>query len=93
LSAALAAGSALADRPDRAGNGKGKKHEDRVEQRSGSSASRFTDQHRRLIAEYYGGQQAQPGRKCPPASALIVICLPPGCGRKALPVSSPYRRD
>ena len=83
LSAALAAGSALADRPDWAGNGKGKKHEDRVEQRGGSSTSRFTDQHRRLIAEYYGGQQAQPGRKCPPGLAKKNNgCMPPGQAKK-----------
>ncbi len=83
LSAALAAGSALADRPDWAGNGKGKKHEDRVEQRGGSSTSRFTDQHRRLIAEYYGGQQAQSGRKCPPGLAKKNNgCMPPGQAKK-----------
>jgi|LAHQ01.1.fsa_nt_gb Ni/Co efflux regulator RcnB len=85
LSAALAAGSALADRPEWAGNGKGKgkKHEDRVEQRGGATASRFTDQHRRLIAEYYGGQQAQPRRKCPPGLAKKNNgCLPPGQAKK-----------
>lgn len=90
LSAALAAGSALADRPDWAGNGKGKKHEDRVEQRGGSSTSRFTDQHRRLIAEYYGGQQAQPGRKCPPGLAKKNNgCLPPGQAKKRYSVGQP----
>ncbi|MBZ0127120.1 MAG: RcnB family protein [Rhodocyclaceae bacterium] len=85
LSAALAAGPALADKPEWAGNGKGKgkKHEDRVEQRGGTSASRFTEQHRRLIAEYYGGQQAQPGRKCPPGLAKKNNgCLPPGQAKK-----------
>lgn len=84
LSAALAAGPALADKPEWAGNGKnkGKKHEDRQEQRGSSSASRFTDQHRRLIAEYYGGQ-AQPGRKCPPGLAKKNNgCMPPGQAKK-----------
>lgn len=84
LSAALAAGSALADRPEWAGNGKGKgkKHEDRVEQRGGATASRFTDQHRSLIAAYYGGQ-AQPGRNCPPGLAKKNNgCLPPGQAKK-----------
>lgn len=84
LSAALAAGSALAAKPDWAGNGKNKnkQHEDRQEQRGSPSASRFTDQHRRLIAEYYGGQ-AQPGRKCPPGLAKKNNgCLPPGQAKK-----------
>jgi Ni/Co efflux regulator RcnB len=83
LSAALAAGSALADKPDWAGNGKnkGKKHEERQEQR-GSPVYRFTDQHRRLIAEYYAGQ-AQPGRKCPPGLAKKNNgCMPPGQAKK-----------
>lgn len=85
LSAALAAGPALADKPDWAGNGKnkGKKHEERQEQRGGSSSAfRFTDQHRRLIADYYGGQ-AQPGRKCPPGLAKKNNgCMPPGQAKK-----------
>jgi Ni/Co efflux regulator RcnB len=85
LSAALAAGPALADKPEWAGNGKGKgkKHEERVEQHGSATASRFTEQHRRLIAEYYGGQQAQPGRKCPPGLAKKNNgCLPPGQAKK-----------
>lgn len=85
LSAAFAAGPALADKPEWAGNGKGKgkKHEERVEQHGSATASRFTEQHRRLIAEYYGGQQAQPGRKCPPGLAKKNNgCLPPGQAKK-----------
>lgn len=82
LSAVLAAGSAFADKPSWAGNGKGKKQDDRVEQRGGQSSTRFGDQHRRIIAEYYGGQM-QPGRKCPPGLAKKNNgCMPPGQARK-----------
>jgi Ni/Co efflux regulator RcnB len=82
LSAVLAAGSAFADKPSWAGNGKGKKQDDRVEQRGGQSSTRFGDQHRRIIAEYYGGQM-QPGRKCPPGLAKKNNgCMPPGQAKK-----------
>ena len=82
LSAVLAAGAAFADKPSWAGNGKGKKQDDRVEQRGGQSSSRFGDQHRRIIAEYYGGQM-QPGRKCPPGLAKKNNgCMPPGQAKK-----------
>ena len=82
LSAVLAAGSAFADKPSWAGNGKGKKQDDRVEQRGGQSSSRFGDQHRRIIAEYYGGQM-QPVRKCPPGLAKKNNgCMPPGQAKK-----------
>ncbi|MBI4988144.1 MAG: RcnB family protein [Rhodocyclales bacterium] len=84
LSALLAATPTLADKPDWAGGGKGKgkKHEERVEQHGGQSASRFTDQHRHLIAEYYGGQ-SHPGKKCPPGLAKKNNgCMPPGQAKK-----------
>lgn len=86
LSALFISGSALADKPERAGPGngknKGKKHEDRVEQNGSQSALRFTEQHRRLVAEYYGGQ-VQDGRKCPPGLAKKNNgCMPPGQAKK-----------
>jgi Ni/Co efflux regulator RcnB len=79
LSAAFAAGPTLADKPDWAGGGKhGKKRDDR----GGQSAGRFDDSHRRIIAEYYGGQSHQ-GRKCPPGLAKKNNgCLPPGQAKK-----------
>jgi Ni/Co efflux regulator RcnB len=78
LSAFLAATPTLADKPDWAGGGKpGKKHEQRA-----AAASQFTDQHRRIIAEYYGGQMP-PGRKCPPGLAKKNNgCMPPGQAKK-----------
>lgn len=83
LSAAFAAGPVLADKPAWAGNGKnGKKQVERHDDRGGQSVSRFTDQHRRLIADYYGGQ-AQPGRSCPPGLAKKNNgCMPPGQAKK-----------
>jgi hypothetical protein len=78
LFALFAATPALADKPDWAGGGK---HVNKHEQR-GSSATLFTDQHRRIIAEYYGGQMP-PGRKCPPGLAKKNNgCLPPGQAKK-----------
>ncbi len=74
----LAATPALADKPDWAGGGKpGKKHEQR-----GAAAAQFTDRHRQIIAEYYGGPMP-PGRKCPPGLAKKNTgCLPPGQAKK-----------
>ena len=79
LAVLLAATPALADKPEWAGGGKhGKKHE----QRGGASASQFTDQHRRIIAEYFGGQPYA-GKKCPPGLAKKNNgCMPPGQARK-----------
>ena len=79
LAALIAASPALADKPDWAGGGKhGKKRDDR----GGQSASRFDDSHRRIIAEYYGGQ-SRPGKKCPPGLAKKHNgCMPPGQAKK-----------
>jgi Ni/Co efflux regulator RcnB len=79
LSTLLAAAPALADKPDWAGGGK---HGKKQEQRGSASASHFGDQHRRIIAEYYGGQMP-PGRKCPPGLAKKNNgCMPPGQAKK-----------
>jgi Ni/Co efflux regulator RcnB len=79
LAALIAATPASADKPDWAGGGKhGKKRDDR----GGQSAGRFDDSHRRIIAEYYGGQ-SRPGKKCPPGLAKKNNgCLPPGQAKK-----------
>lgn len=82
LFALVAAGPALADKPDWAGGGKNRQQAQRHDDRGGSAASRFTDQHRRIIADYYGGQ-TQPGRKCPPGLAKKNNgCMPPGQAKK-----------
>lgn len=81
LALTLAAAPALADKPEWAGGGKDKK-EKRHESRGGASASQFTDQHRRILAEYYGGQPYA-GKKCPPGLAKKNNgCMPPGQAKK-----------
>ena len=68
-----------ADKPDWAGGGK---HGKKQEQRGSASAPHFGDQHRRIIAEYYGGQ-SHPGKKCPPGLAKKNNgCMPPGQAKK-----------
>lgn len=81
MSVLLAAGPALADKPDWAGGGKNKKQE-KHQGAQAATSMRFTEQHRRVIAEYYGGQ-TQPGRKCPPGLAKKNNgCMPPGQAKK-----------
>lgn len=84
LAAAFVAVPAFADKPAWADNGKnGKKQVERQDDRGGQLVSRFTDQHRRIIAEYYDGGQSHPGRKCPPGLAKKNNgCMPPGLAKK-----------
>ncbi|MEZ5614070.1 MAG: RcnB family protein [Rhodocyclaceae bacterium] len=92
LSAFLAATPTLADKPDWAGGGK---HGMKQEQRGSAAATRFGEQHRRIIAEYYGGQP-HAGKKCPPGLARKNNgCMPSGLAKKwglgrPLPVDMAY---
>lgn len=94
LSAILPAASALADKPAWAGKN-GNKQMERHDDRGGQAAARFTDQHRLVIAEYYGGQNRF-GNKCPPGLARKNNgCMPPGLAKKwrmgrPLPVDMAY---
>ena len=78
----VVSGLSLAAKPDDAGQGKGKKHN----QREGSAAevktgAYFSDQHRAAALDYYGQQHAK-GR-CPPGLAKKNNgCMPPGQAKK-----------
>jgi Ni/Co efflux regulator RcnB len=76
ITAALAAGPALADKPE--GKGKGKSHE-----KSESSERRvyFNDQHRGYVREYYHEEYRR--GSCPPGLAKKNNgCMPPGQAKK-----------
>ena len=81
----LAAAPALADPPPWAGGGKkhGKGHDrDSREHRDyDREGAHFSDRHRMVIREYYGGQFR--GGKCPPGLAKKHNgCMPPGQAKK-----------
>lgn len=91
LAGALAAGSALADKPSWAGGGKHERGDERGEMRhesrqergeqGGRVELRFDGDARRTIADYYGAQAG--GGKCPPGLAKKNNgCLPPGQAKK-----------
>ncbi len=97
LSAALAAGPAMAEKPSWAGGGKADKSEkgggkggdnrsersDRNDRgdRGGKHAAHFEDRHRTAVRAYYG-EQFRAGR-CPPGLAKKHNgCMPPGQARK-----------
>ncbi|MDW5442669.1 hypothetical protein [Polaromonas sp. SM01] len=103
LLASLAAGTALAEKPEWAGQGKGGKHEqkehdggkknkqDRQAQPEVKVGGYFGDQQRVVIQEYYG-QQYRAGR-CPPGLAKMNNgCMPPGQAKKWA-VGQPLPRD
>jgi Ni/Co efflux regulator RcnB len=103
LLASLAAGTALAEKPEWAGQGKGGKHEqkehgggkkdkqDRQDQPEVRVGGYFGDQQRVVIQEYYG-QQYRAGR-CPPGLAKKNNgCMPPGQAKKWA-VGQPLPRD
>jgi len=84
---ALAAGPALAEKPDWAGEkgakGKGNKHDEDRQGSQGSNAGvrHFNDQHRVVVREYYG-EQYKSGR-CPPGLAKKHNgCMQPGQAKK-----------
>ena len=80
---------ALADKPDWAGKGKGKGHEERSEDRDRGDRDRgerreshFRDEHRVAVREYYE-HQFEGGKRCPPGLAKKHNgCMPPGQARK-----------
>jgi Ni/Co efflux regulator RcnB len=89
----VAVGPVMADKPEWAGNGNGKKNqskdkrdEQRGEQhdkdgRSGKKGSHFEDRHRVVVREYYGEQFR--GGHCPPGLAKKHNgCMPPGQAKK-----------
>lgn len=90
-----ASGAAHADKPDWAGGGKHGKQEKRSDDRRDERYDdrrddrrdgpriefRFSDNDRRALADYYGGQARQ--GKCPPGLAKKHNgCLPPGQAKK-----------
>lgn len=101
----LAAGSALADKPSWAGEGKQKEGKERQEPRERGNQQRDGDQRRggvefsfgvderRIVSEYYG-TQARKG-KCPPGLAKKNNgCLPPGQAKqwqKGYPLAADIR--
>ena len=95
LAASLAAGPALADKPDWAGKGQGTKHKDddrgkgrhderRNDERRDARVGRyFNDRDRRVVAGYYEQEYHGGGKKCPPGLAKKNNgCLPPGQAKK-----------
>ncbi len=81
----LFAGSALADKPEWAGGGKGKKAQseerDRSDRSGGVSIMGFGADDRRVVSDYYG-TQARAGH-CPPGLAKKHNgCQPPGQAKK-----------
>ena len=81
----LFAGSALADKPEWAGGGKGKKAQseerDRSDRSGGVSVMGFGSDDRRVVSDYYG-TQARAGH-CPPGLAKKHNgCQPPGQAKK-----------
>lgn len=75
---------ALADKPAWAGGGKPDKHEKRMQDRRDERRGEefhFSDDSRRIVFDYYGGQARQ--GKCPPGLAKKRNgCLPPGQAKK-----------
>lgn len=81
LTACAVSGSALADKPSWAGNGKNGKEARMEERRDGGATAYFNEETRRIIGDYYG-RQARAG-KCPPGLAKKNNgCLPPGQAKK-----------
>ena len=86
LACALLCSTALANKPEWAGKGKGKHGEDAQGQQQGGSleirvGGYFGDDQRRAAQDYYGAQQAQ--GKCPPGLAKKNNgCLPPGQAKR-----------
>ena len=82
----LSVGTAVADKPDWAGGGKGKKSHQEEQARGdrqggGALVIGFSGDDRRLVSEYYGAQ-AKAG-KCPPGLAKKGNgCQPPGQAKK-----------
>ena len=101
----LAAGPALADKPEWAGGGNKREKQERGDKRQsrdrdagrggdrqgGRVSGHFVDQHRVIVRNYYG-EQFQAGR-CPPGLARKNNgCMPPGQARK-WQVGRPLPRD
>ncbi len=103
----LAAGPALADKPEWAGGGNKREKQERGEKRQGRDDDRdsdrgrdrqdrrvsghFVDQHRVIVRNYYG-EQFRAGR-CPPGLAKKGNgCMPPGQAKK-WQVGRPLPRD
>lgn len=93
----LAAGPAMAEKPDWAGSGKGGKsatqkgaQKDRG-YRSAGESRHFADQHRVVVREYYTEQFR--GGRCPPGLAKKRNgCMPPGQAKK-WQMGRPLARD
>lgn len=81
LCALFACGSALAEKPEWAGGGKGKKEHKERERAEHRGQVHFDDRHRVAVREYFG-DAARAGR-CPPGLAKKNNgCLPPGQAKK-----------
>jgi len=78
----IAAGPAVADKPEWAGQGKGKsakKHDS--DEHSGERRHYFEDKHRVVVREYY--EEEFRGGRCPPGLAKKNNgCMPPGQAKK-----------
>ena len=83
----VVAGPAIADKPEWAGQGKGKSSKNEAtdqrnrDDRSGERRSHFNDQNRVVVREYYEEQYR--GGHCPPGLAKKNNgCMPPGQAKK-----------
>src|ERR1051325_580598 len=78
LGAIVAAAPALADKPERAGKGKGKSERgDEKGARNEGRRGHFKDQDRAFVRDYYAGQYRE--GSCPPGLAKKHNgCMPPG---------------
>jgi Ni/Co efflux regulator RcnB len=81
VTAALAAGPVLADKPEGKGKGKGKGHESQESNQSTERRVYFNDQHRVYVREYYHEEYRR--GSCPPGLAKKNNgCMPPGQAKK-----------